>query len=58
MRAFATLGLLGAAALVAASDVHDLKQETFKGFVEENDIVLAECRYKEASTLECGTNLS
>lgn len=43
MRAFATLGLLGAAALVAASDVHDLKQDTFKGFVEENDIVLAEC---------------
>ena len=40
---FATLGLLGAAALVAASDVHDLKQDTFKGFVEENDIVLAEC---------------
>ncbi|KAL1303342.1 hypothetical protein AAFC00_006741 [Neodothiora populina] len=42
MRNFATLGLLGAAALAAASDVHDLKTDTFKGFVEENDLVLAE----------------
>lgn len=43
MRNFATLGLLGAAALVAASDVHDLKTDTFKPFVEEHDLVLAEC---------------
>ncbi|KAG9638129.1 hypothetical protein KCU64_g13925, partial [Aureobasidium melanogenum] len=42
MRNFAALGLLGAAALAAASDVVDLKQDTFKGFVEENDLVLAE----------------
>ncbi|KAI4735968.1 disulfide-isomerase, partial [Aureobasidium sp. EXF-8845] len=42
MRNFAALGLLGAAALAAASDVVDLKTDTFKGFVEENDLVLAE----------------
>lgn len=42
MRTFAALGLLGAAALAAASDVHDLKQDTFKSFVQENDLVLAE----------------
>ncbi|KAH0276325.1 hypothetical protein KCU91_g3954, partial [Aureobasidium melanogenum] len=42
MRNFAALGLLGAAALAAASDVVDLKQDTFKSFVEENDLVLAE----------------
>lgn len=43
MRNFAALGLLGAAALVGASDVHDLKTDTFKTFVAENDLVLAEC---------------
>ncbi|KAF2155386.1 disulfide-isomerase [Myriangium duriaei CBS 260.36] len=42
MRSFATLGLIGAAALAAASDVHVLKQDTFKAFVESNDLVLAE----------------
>ncbi|GAB7356151.1 hypothetical protein MBLNU459_g6744t1 [Dothideomycetes sp. NU459] len=42
MRNFAALGLLGAAALVAASDVHDLKMDTFKPFIEEHDLVLAE----------------
>lgn len=36
------LGLLGA--LAAASDVHDLKQDTFDGFIKENDLVLAECK--------------
>lgn len=45
MRNFAALGLLGAAALAVASDVHDLKTDTFKGFVEENDLVLAECKF-------------
>lgn len=44
MRNFAAFGLLGAAALAAASDVHDLKQDTFKPFLEENDLVLAECK--------------
>jgi protein disulfide-isomerase A1 len=46
MRNFAALGLLGAAALAAASDVVDLKTDTFKGFVEENDLVLAECKHR------------
>lgn len=43
MRNFAALGLLGVAALAAASDVHVLKQDTFKDFVTENNLVLAEC---------------
>lgn len=43
MRNFAALGLLGAAALAAASDVHELKKDTFKPFVDDHDIVLAEC---------------
>ncbi|PNS21309.1 hypothetical protein CAC42_1088 [Sphaceloma murrayae] len=42
MRSFATLSFLGAAALAAASDVHDLKTDTFKPFVEKHDLVLAE----------------
>lgn len=46
MRNFAAFGLLGAAALAAASDVHDLKKDTFKPFVEENDLVLAECKWR------------
>lgn len=33
-------GLLASVAL--ASDVHDLKKDTFKSFIEENDLVLAE----------------
>ncbi|KAF2459439.1 protein disulfide isomerase [Lineolata rhizophorae] len=36
------LGLLGAAAVAAASDVHELDTETFKPFMQENDLVLAE----------------
>lgn len=36
------LGLLGAAALASASDVHDLKKDTFNDFVKEHDLVLAE----------------
>ncbi|KAF2835907.1 protein disulfide isomerase [Patellaria atrata CBS 101060] len=44
MRAFsrAAFGLIGAAALAAASDVHDLKSDTFADFVKEHDLVLAE----------------
>jgi protein disulfide-isomerase A1 len=51
MRSFGSvaLGLLGAAALAAASDVHDLKKDTFDTFIKENDLVLAEC--KSASRL-------
>lgn len=36
-------GLAALAALATASDVHDLTQDTFDGFVKENDLVLAEC---------------
>jgi hypothetical protein len=32
------------AAAVAASDVKQLNKDTFKAFVEENDLVLAECK--------------
>lgn len=32
------------AAVVAASDVKQLNKDTFKSFVEENDLVLAECK--------------
>ncbi|KAF2862194.1 protein disulfide isomerase [Piedraia hortae CBS 480.64] len=35
-------GLLGLAALAAASDVHDLTQSSFDGFIKEHDLVLAE----------------
>ena len=41
----AALGLLGLAAVAAASDVHDLKQDTFEPFVKEHDLVLAECEW-------------
>ena len=33
------------AAVAAASDVHDLKKDTFKAFIAENDLVLAECTF-------------
>ncbi|KAL6714721.1 protein disulfide-isomerase precursor [Lecanora helva] len=36
------LGLVGAAAVAAASDVHDLKKDTFTDFIKEHDLVLAE----------------
>ena len=44
MKSFPKLafGILGAAALAGASDVHDLKTESFKPFIEENNLVLAE----------------
>ncbi|KAI9671597.1 MAG: protein disulfide-isomerase precursor [Trizodia sp. TS-e1964] len=44
MRSFASLavGLMGAAALASASDVHVLKTDTFHGFVDEHALVLAE----------------
>jgi protein disulfide-isomerase A1 len=32
------------AAAVTASDVKQLNKDTFKAFVEENDLVLAECK--------------
>lgn len=36
-------GLLAAAAVASASDVTQLKKDSFDEFVKENDIVLAEC---------------
>lgn len=34
------------AAFVGASDVHDLKADTFKDFIKEHDLVLAECKFR------------
>lgn len=39
------VGLLNAASLAAASDVTQLKQDTFEPFVKEHDLVLAECEF-------------
>jgi len=39
---YTNLGLLGLAALATASDVHELKGDTFEPFLKENDLVLAE----------------
>ncbi len=39
------LGLVAAAAVASASDVHDLKTDSFPDFVKENPLVLAECKY-------------
>lgn len=46
MRSFKNmaLGLVGAAAVATASDVHDLKTDSFPGFIKENPLVLAECK--------------
>jgi protein disulfide-isomerase A1 len=38
------LSLLAAAAAVSASDVVQLKTDTFDDFVATNDLVLAECK--------------
>jgi protein disulfide-isomerase A1 len=38
------LGLLAAAAVATASDVIQLKKDTFDEFVKANDLVLAECK--------------
>ena len=45
MRSFKNMafGLIGAAAVASASDVHDLKADTFPDFIKENPLVLAEC---------------
>lgn len=40
----ALFGLVGAAALASASDVHELGKDTFNDFVSDNELVLAECR--------------
>lgn len=43
------LGLLAAAAVATASDVVQLKKDTFDDFVKANDLVLAECKSFTAS---------
>lgn len=44
MRSFRNVafGLIGAAAVASASDVHELKKDTFDSFVKDHDLVLAE----------------
>lgn len=42
-------GLLAAAAVASASDVTQLKKDTFDDFVKANDIVLAECEFPTMS---------
>jgi protein disulfide-isomerase A1 len=42
------LGLLAAAAVATASDVVQLKKDTFDDFVKANDLVLAECEWLTA----------
>lgn len=37
------LAIFGVAAVTSASDVHDLKKDTFEPFVNSHDLVLAEC---------------
>ncbi|MBE7181702.1 MAG: hypothetical protein INR71_10945 [Terriglobus roseus] len=43
MRTSTFAALFGAFAAVLASDVHDLKKDTFDEFVKGHDLVLAEC---------------
>jgi hypothetical protein len=42
------LGLLAAAAVATASDVVQLKKDTFNDFMKANDLVLAECKHRRA----------
>lgn len=39
------------AAIAAASDVKQLNKDTFKSFIEENDLVLAECKFPSSPLL-------
>lgn len=43
------LGLLAAAAVATASDVIQLKKDTFDDFIKSNDLVLAECKFPNGS---------
>lgn len=43
------LGVLAAAAFATASDVTQLKKDTFDDFIKSNDLVLAECKFPELS---------
>jgi hypothetical protein len=55
-----SLGLLGLAAIAAASDVVDLGKDTFEDFTKENSLVLAECmlRSRKAPRTVQLTNVS
>lgn len=48
-----TLGLL---ALASASDVHELKKDTFKDFVKDHDLILAECEFLTHLSLRIATS--
>lgn len=45
------------AAVAAASDVKQLKTDNFKSFIEENDLVLAECK-SPTNSKHCSFNTS
>lgn len=45
-----SFGLLGLAALAAASDVAELTKDSFNDFVTDNNLVLAECKCFHPST--------
>ncbi len=47
----AVFGLLAAAAVGSASDVTQLKKDTFDDFIKANDIVLAECKFSSTMSL-------
>ena len=42
-----TLAAAAAAVVAEDSDVHDLKTDTFDTFLNDNSLVLAECKYLE-----------
>lgn len=52
------LGLLAAAAVATASDVVQLKKDTFDDFIKANDLVLAECRppFDQSFPIACHTD--
>ena len=53
MRSFQTYAAAAAlaATVAVASDVHQLKTDTFGPFIQENDLVLAECTLEQAAKL-------
>lgn len=46
------LGLIGAV-IALASDVSSLTNDTFTGFLTENDLVLVECEYRAPTCVIC-----
>lgn len=49
---------LAAAALAAASDVVDLKTDSFKDFIGSNELVLAECKSSSILLQDHDANMS